>query len=159
MATQDNPDRLLPEALHEHVEAFSLAIERFGFPRMAGRIFALMLLRDEPLVTQAELATELGASTGSISTMIRLLEQLGFVERVSLPAQRRDRFRLSDDPFIEMSWRRIESARRFGAILQAARDTRILGPEAEARLAGAQAFYEFFTDEMDSALRRWKAQA
>ncbi len=147
---------MLPDELHEHVETFSLVFERFGFQRMAGRMFALMLLRDEPLFTQAQLADELDASTGSISTMIRLLEQLGFVERVSLPGHRRDRFRLTRDPLVEMTVRRLEGAQQMIAIIDAARATRNIGPRADKRLARALSFYEFFVGEMGRSLQEWR---
>ena len=68
------PDQRLPDELHEHVETFSLIFEAFGFQRMGGRMFALMLLSNEEMFTQAQLAAELNASTGSVSTMIRLLD-------------------------------------------------------------------------------------
>lgn len=156
MQTGDGHHQLLPEELHEHVETFSLIFERFGFQRMAGRMFALMLLRDEPLVTQAQLAEELGASTGSVSTMIRLLEQLGFVERVSLPGHRRDRFKLTDDPLVEMTVRRLEGAQQMLTIIGAARATHNIGPNADARLARAMSFYEFFADKMTLSLEEWR---
>jgi DNA-binding Lrp family transcriptional regulator len=147
---------LVPEELHEHVETFSLIFERFGFQRMGGRIFALMLLRDDPYVTQAQLAEELKASQGSISMMIRLLEQLGFVERVSLPGHRRDRFRLTDDPLVEMTVRRLEGAKQMIAIIESARSSNHVGPNADARLARALSFYEFFMDEMARSLAEWR---
>ena len=157
MQSEEGQYHLLPDELHEHVEQFSLIFERFGFPRMGGRIFALMLLRDDPLFTQAQLAEELNASTGSISTMIRLLEQLGFAERVSLPGHRRDRFRLTQDPLVEMSIRRIQGAGEIMKIIEAARASKNLGPRADARLARALSFYEFFVDEMTQALAEWRA--
>ena len=88
--------------------------------------------------------------------MIRLLEQLGFVERVSLPGRRRDRFRLTPDPMVEMSVRRIEGAREISKLIRAARQTESLGPAADARLERALSFYEFFVDEMIRALGAWK---
>ena len=125
---------------------------------MGGRMFALMLLRDEPLFTQAQLADELGASTGSVSTMIRLLEQLGFVERVSLPGHRRDRFRLTEDPLVEMTIRRLEGAQQMVDVISAARATHQIGPRADARLVRALSFYTFFMDEMSTALDAWRAE-
>ena len=157
METSEGQHQLLPEELHEHVERFSLVFERFGFQRMGGRMFALMLLRDEPLFTQAQLADELGASTGSVSTMIRLLEQLGFVERVPLPGHRRDRFRLTSDPLVEMTVRRLEGAHEMVKIISAARATHNIGPNADARLARAMSFYQFFLDEMETSLAKWRA--
>lgn len=157
MQSSDTPQQPLPDELREHVEAFSLIFERFGFQRMGGRMFSLMLLREEPLFTQAQLAEELDASTGSISTMIRLLEQLGFVERVSLPGHRRDRFRLTKDPLMEMTVRRLKGAEEMVAIIEAARSTHNVGPRAEARLARAQAFYEFFLQAMTESLAEWQS--
>ncbi len=156
MSDTHDSSPLVPEELHEHVEAFSLIFERFGFQRMGGRIFALMLLRDDTYVTQAQLAEELKASQGSISTMIRLLEQLGFVERVSLPGHRRDRFRLTDDPLVEMSIRRLEGARQVVEIIESARSSDHMGPNADARLARAVSFYEFFMEEMARSLAEWR---
>ena len=155
METTDGRD-LLPPELHEHVEKFSLIFERFGFQRMGGRMFALMLLRDEPLYTQAELAEELDASTGSVSTMIRLLEQLGFVERVSLPGHRRDRFRLTKDPLVEMTVRRLQGALEIVEVINDARNSQHIGPHAQARLDRAMSFYTFFVDEMGIALEKWQ---
>ncbi len=158
MADRASGGDRFPEDLHEYVETFSLIFERFGFPRMAGRMFSFMLLREEDLITQAELAEALDASTGSISTMIRLLEQLGFVERVSLPGRRRDRFRLTPDPMVEMSVRRIEGAREISKLIGAARRTDSLGPVADARLERAMSFYDFFVDEMVRSLAAWKKE-
>jgi len=146
----------LPDELHEHVERFSLVFERFGFQRMGGRMFALMLLSDKEMFTQAELAENLQASTGSVSTMTRLLEQLGFVERVSLPGHRRDRFRLTPDPLVEMTIRRLQGGRQMTEIIQAARDTKQIGPVADSRLADALSFYEFFIDAMGRSLEEWR---
>ena len=146
---------LFPPELHEQVEKFSLVFERFGFPRMAGRMFELMLLRDDPLITQSELTEELNARTGSVSTMIRLLEQLGFVERLSLPGHRRDRFRVRTDPLVEMSRRRIEGAIQMIDILERAKHSKEIGPTATERLERAESFYRHFHVEMELALVRW----
>ena len=153
----NEPERRLPDELHEHVEIFSLIFERFGFQRMGGRMFALMLLSNEQLFTQAQLATELDASVGSVSTMIRLLEQLGFVERVSLPGHRRDRFRLTEDPLVEMTIRRLDGAQQIIELIRAARSTDAIGPNADARLGRAMSFYEFFVDAMGRSLDEWRS--
>lgn len=164
MANEEIEEHLLPllpdgsgqsTDLYEMVERFSLVFERFGFQRMAGRIFSLMLLREEPMVTQAELAEDLQASTGSISTMIRLLEQLGFVERVSLPGHRSDRFRLTDDPLVQMTIRRLDRMEQVINIIQAARRSAQLGPNADERLAKAEDFYQFALDNIGDMLEAW----
>ena len=156
MADEDSTPSSPPStAFAEVIESFSLIFEQFGFPRMAGRIFALLVLTEEPYVTQSDLTEQLQASTGSISTMVRLLEQLGFVERVSLPGHRRDRFRVRPDPLVEMSKRRIEGIIHMINAVDNAKHHKEIGPIATARLERAEAFYRFFHIEMELALVRW----
>src|SRR5438445_13508540 len=68
-----------------------------GLPRMAGRILGLLLVCEPPERTAAELARELHASAGSISTMTRLLERAQLIERVSRAGERADRFRITPE--------------------------------------------------------------
>lgn len=145
----------LAAGLAEAVESFSLIIEQFGLPRMAGRIFAILLLTEDGAATQSELSEMLQASTGSISTMTRLLEQLAFIERVSLPGHRRDRFRLRQDPLVEMSKRRIEGVIHMINAIEKAKHHKDIGPLATDRLERAESFYRFFHVEMELALIRW----
>jgi DNA-binding transcriptional regulator GbsR (MarR family) len=87
--------------------------------------------------------------------MIRLLEQIGFVQRVSLPGHRRDRFKIRADPFVEMSRRRIEGSMHLIDIVNKAKISKEVGPEATKRLDRAESFYRFFHIEMELALVRW----
>ncbi len=155
----EEPERLetpiMPPGLAETVESFSVMFEQFGFPRMGGRIFAFLILTERPYVTQAELADLLQASTGSVSTMTRLLETLGFIERVSLPGHRRDRFQVRADPLVEMSKRRIEGAIHMIDIIEKAKHNKEIGPLATERLERAESFYRHFHVEMELALIRW----
>jgi DNA-binding transcriptional regulator GbsR (MarR family) len=141
--------------LAEAIESFSLIIEQFGLPRMAGRVFAALSLIEEGAATQSELSDMLQASTGSVSTMTRLLEQLGFMERVSIPGDRRDRFQLRPDPLVEMSKRRIEGVIHMINAVEKAQHNKDIGPLATARLNRAESFYRFFHIEMELALVRW----
>lgn len=145
----------LPASVAEAIESFSLVFEQFGFPRMGGRIFAYLILSDQPHVTQSELTELLQASTGSISTMVRMLEQIGYLERVSLPGHRRDRFRLRSDPLVEMARRSIERAINVIDILDKAKVQKEVGPLATSRLERAESFYRYFHVEMELALVRW----
>lgn len=70
-------------------------IERFadywaveGASRIEGRIAAYLLLDDSDGVSAAELAEALDISRGSVSTITRRLESLGFITRVRVPGQR-----------------------------------------------------------------------
>jgi DNA-binding transcriptional regulator GbsR (MarR family) len=79
------------------VEEVGIVFENTGLPRMAGRMFGWLLISEPPYQSPAELADVLMASKGSISTTVRLLAQLGFIERYVIPGERHDHFRLRED--------------------------------------------------------------
>ena len=76
------------------VEEFGLAFEQLTLPRMSGRILGWLMISNTPHQSIDELAEALVASKGSISTMTRLLIQIGIIERISLPGVRHDVFRI-----------------------------------------------------------------
>jgi DNA-binding transcriptional regulator GbsR (MarR family) len=79
------------------VEEVGIVFEKTGLPRMAGRMFGWLLISDPPYQSPAELADVLMASKGSISTTVRLLAQMGLIERHLIPGERHDHFQLSED--------------------------------------------------------------
>lgn len=87
--------------------------ERVGFPRMSGRIFGWLLISEPPQQSTSELAEGLQASKGSISTMTRLLIQIGLIERVSLPGKRRDYFQIKPHAWSQMTKQRISQIATF----------------------------------------------
>lgn len=118
------------------VEEYGLYIERKGrLPRMAGRILGQLLITDEPHLSQADLCSELQASAGAVSGMLRLLIEAGFVKRVSVPGVRKDFYRLADDSWGVSLTHGVEDAQQFARIarLGAATSTEV-GPRAQARL-------------------------
>lgn len=85
-------------ARRRFVEDYGVFVESRGqLPRMAGRIMGQLLLTNDALQTQADLCQALTASAGAISATLRLLVERGYVERVSLPAVRKDFYRIADD--------------------------------------------------------------
>src|SRR5437660_10909350 len=88
---------LSPE-VQRFIEAIGGYFTQYGLPRVAGRLLGLVMVVDRPL-TLDDMAAALGVSRASISTNIRLIESVGFVERVTVPKDRRDYYRCSDDPW------------------------------------------------------------
>lgn len=84
------------------VEDVGLYFEQAGHPRMAGRILGCLLISDPPHASPTQLAEMLHASKGSLSTMTRLLLQMGLIERVAVPDERRDYFRLKPGAWISL---------------------------------------------------------
>jgi len=79
------------------IEEVGVVFEQTGLPRMVGRLFGWLLIADPSYQSASELATVLQASKGSISTSIRTLTQLGFIERHVIPGSRHDHFKLQED--------------------------------------------------------------
>ncbi len=149
---------LPPQADPQHfVEEVGLLFETTGLPRMAGRVFGWLLISNPPHQSPGELATVLQASKGSISTMTRLLEQIGIIERVSLPGQRRDYFRIKLNAWSELSKRRMEQVVAFRKVAE--RGLLLLQDEPSERLQRLQEMrdvHAFFESELPLMLDRWE---
>lgn len=105
----------------EFVEALGLILQTEGFPRIAGRLLGIFVLRGGPLSFQ-ELCDALQVSRGSVSTNTRLLESLGAVERITVAGERQDYFRLADTPYERMAAGQVERARQARDRLRKGRD-------------------------------------
>ncbi|MFE4663942.1 GbsR/MarR family transcriptional regulator [Streptomyces sp. NPDC056716] len=69
-------------------------------PRMAGRMLGLLLVTEEPQLSSKDLVAQLGASAATVSTMGRLLIDLGLVERTVSPETRRDLFTIAPNAWV-----------------------------------------------------------
>jgi DNA-binding transcriptional regulator GbsR (MarR family) len=61
------------EGRERYVEDFGLLLERFGLPRMVGRVLGVLLVSEAPEHSAEDLAGVLQASRGSISSATRTL--------------------------------------------------------------------------------------
>lgn len=142
--------------VQEFIERIGLLTEEEGFPRIAGRILGLLLVEEEPSSLD-EMVEKLQVSKGSISTNVRMLEQLGILERVSSPGDRRDYYRLGEDPWENM----FEVARkRLRHVLAVVEEGMEMLPEdrevGRRRLKEWSQFYSFLLDDLESKLERWR---
>jgi DNA-binding transcriptional regulator GbsR (MarR family) len=79
------------------IEEVGVFFENNGLPRMSGRMFGWLLIADPPYQSPSDIAAVLMASKGSVSSTIRLLTQMGMIERYVIPGERHDHFRLCED--------------------------------------------------------------
>ena len=82
--------------------------ERGGLSRMAGRVWAMLLVMNSPHLSALELQEALGASAGSISGATRSLLDLGLIERVNVRGERRDYFAPRDGAIANIMRNRLE---------------------------------------------------
>lgn len=140
----------------DFVEKMGLALESDGFPRIAGRIFGLLLL-SEDCRSLDDLAAELGVSKGSVSTNARLLELRGVLERNSRPSDRRDYYRVPPDLFSQTMAQRLARWQRLDEAIAEARATLpIRSQKVLHRLDEYQAAYAFISEVIHEGLTRWQ---
>lgn len=141
------------------VEQAGVVIEHLRLPRMAGRVLGWLLICDPPQQSLGELATALQASKASISTTIRLLMQIGLVERIVLPGKRRDYFRIRTETWSRATEERmglITSMRELAEHGLALRTD--AGMEATERLREMRDFYAFYERELPALVERWRQE-
>jgi DNA-binding transcriptional regulator GbsR (MarR family) len=89
------------EGVEQFIERMGLNAQIDGMPRIAGRLFGYFIIYGGP-VSFAQLAEALKVSRGSVSTNARMLESFGFIEKVTMPGDRQDYYRLSPSPYVRM---------------------------------------------------------
>jgi hypothetical protein len=148
-------NRVIDEAgAGSFIEDFGLLLEREGMPRMAGRMLGWLLICDPPHQTAGQLAQVVGASKASVSTTMRLLMHTELVERITLPSQRRDYFRIRPNAITTLM-------RSTMGRLVAGRELVERGMQLalgdSSRIAEWHDLYVFFERELPPLLERWDA--
>jgi DNA-binding transcriptional regulator GbsR (MarR family) len=140
----------------DFIERMGLVLESDGLPRIAGRIFGLLLV-SEDCRSLDELASELRVSKGSVSTNARLLEQRGVLERNSRPSDRRDYYRVTPDLFSQTMAQRVARWQRFHEAIREARTSLpIRSRKVLVRLEEYEAAYAFMSEVIQEGLARWR---
>lgn len=143
-------------ALRTFVEQMARTLAEWGLPRMAARVLFVMMSADEQALTAGELAERLAVSPAAISGAVRYLIQINMVAREPVPGSRRDRYRLVDDSWYEVTLAKmsliktIAAAAEQGVVAAGGPDT-----PAGARLAGMRDFYVFVQEALPGLLDEW----
>src|SRR5688572_25078815 len=91
------------EAMRQFVEFMGRLLADWGLPRMASRVLFALMAEEERSLTAGDLAERLGVSPAAISGAVRYLIQISMVAREPVPGSRRDRYRLVDDTWYEVT--------------------------------------------------------
>jgi DNA-binding transcriptional regulator GbsR (MarR family) len=145
-------------AMRQYIEHISRLLADWGFPRMAGRVLFVLMGSEERTLTAAELAERLDVSPAAISSALKYLVHLNMVTREPVPGSRRDRYRLADDSWYEVTTTKMDFLKVLADVsehgVKAAG-----GPNtvAGARLASMRDFYLFVHENVPDILAKWKA--
>ena len=146
----------MDRAQHTFIDRMGQATESDGMSPIAGRLFALLLLSDEPRSLD-ELASQLGVSKASVSTDARRLLERGIVERSSPAGDRRDYYELTPDFFAQVIRSRVARWRRLHGLVSGMRDASSgLSPAVRDRFASIDEIHSFVVERVDAALADWE---
>jgi DNA-binding transcriptional regulator GbsR (MarR family) len=141
------------------VEAMGQFLGTYGMTPMAGRVWGYLLVCDPVEQTADEIARELHASRGAISTTVRLLEPIGFLRRTRRRGDRREYFSAPPDTFQTFAANAHAIYRRLLLIiehgLEALSDK---PPPVRARLEEAHEFVAYIEHVIPAALDRFIAE-
>ncbi len=146
---------------HPGVEAAEQAaslLTAAGMARMPARVMMALVGSPDEGYTAAELAERLGVSPAAVSGAVRYLTTMRFIQRLTRPGDRRDRYDLTDDAWAGM----ITSNAPLYATLASSID-RIADENAEAPLSVRRAreiadFLRYLAERMPQLAAEWRAE-
>lgn len=142
----------------DFIEKFCVVVEQDGFPRIAGRIMAFLLVNEGPF-TLDELADQLQISKTSASTNARLLEQYNLIQREVKSGDRRDFYRLAEDHWERMFDVVKNRMQKFHDVLEKTIEALPAREKyGRARLQEAQDFHAFMLDSFSERIKEWRQQ-
>jgi DNA-binding transcriptional regulator GbsR (MarR family) len=151
-------EQLQAEKQH-FVEEVALIFEEIGLTRMAGRILGWLLISNPPYQSAEELAEALQASKGSISTMTRLLIQIDLIERIGLPGDRRDYFRMKPDVWAQLLRARMNQITDLHQLAEEGLELLEAEPvELRQRIQDMHDLYSYVETELPVLIQRWEQE-
>ena len=154
-----NIEVIMREQESRFIDNLSILLEDIGESRMAGRVFAALLLADSSKTSSAELANTLGISNGSVSMATRSLLAHGLIERVGMPGDRQAYFRINADAdaVAQFIIERVKQMRKIDELLGRAEVlAKDKGPSVLERFERLREVFEYFQRELELILVRWE---
>lgn len=99
------------------IEKFGVTLEKTGFPPLAARIMALLLVAEPPYCSFEEIMEKLQSSKSSVSTSLNLLLNEGVVNYRTFPGDRRRYFQVNKENWLKMFRRKLDQIELFRNIL------------------------------------------
>ncbi len=140
----------------EFIEEAGVLFEYFGLTRMIGRIFGWLVVCRPPHQNAKQIAEALDASAGSISMSLKVLLQIGFIEKIGIPGDRSSYYKIDDealskvlanksrasDQMVELAEKGLEIAENYSE-------------EEKSRLKDMRGMYSWFSREFPKFLQSY----
>lgn len=145
--------------MRQFIEDIGILYGGMGFPRMAGRIFGWLLVCEPPYQSAEQLATIVEASKGSISSMTRLLIQMGMVEKIGIPGRRDTCYRVRSGSWTELMKNHLANLTAMRKLAEQGLDLIVdRAQESRQRLQELRDFHAFLEREIPALLDRYKQE-
>jgi DNA-binding transcriptional regulator GbsR (MarR family) len=126
---------------------------------MTGRILGWLMIVNQPHQSTSQLVEALSATKSSVSSATNLLIRVGFLERVSLPGERVNYFRLRPAGWQHMMNQRVAQISMFRRTLE--HGMKLLEGKDQANrewLEEMLNMYTFLERELPAWLERWQEE-
>lgn len=144
------------QARRQFIEDAGDLQEEHGLPHMAGRVLGALMICVPPHMSMDELAEELQASKGSISSMTKMLLRMGIIEKLSRPGHRKHYYRVRPNMWTYLMKQDAHIAEHLNLVRSGLQAVKKAPEAAQLRLLEMKLFFEFMNEEMPSFLKRWE---
>ncbi|WDR01434.1 hypothetical protein PSQ19_11510 [Devosia algicola] len=146
------------QQIDDFIEMMGLITQTDGGPRIAGRIFGLLLIEGGPMTLQA-MADRLKISKASASTNARLLADRSVVRLTSRPGERQDLYEIEPNPYQNMIEGLSAGYRKTAKkLVDAERAFPENMTDAKTRIRELSHFYETTVEMLDELAKRFPEQ-
>ena len=131
--------------------------DRIGQPRVAGRLFGHLLICDPAEQSAAQLQQAIGASAGSVNTMLRRLQAAGLVERRGEVGGRRLWYKIAPGAFARALAARVPLVTELKELAEIGLEAITPGGKRAQRLLEMRDCYAFFEEEFPAVVERYES--
>lgn len=149
----DDKEQIFIEKLGFHFET------HINFPRIAGKIFAFLLISDPPEQTAKQITQKLQISKSSFSSMARLLIQTELLEEITKPGKRSRYYKIKEGVGEQSFTKRLESLIKVREILKDGRSL-LEGKNSQlaCRIDDLDEAYAFYEEGLSTMITKWREQ-
>lgn len=142
------------------IEKFSQLFQAYTmFPPVAGRIFGYLLICDPPYKTASQLVERLSIAKSTVSTIMRPMIQVGFMEEFTLPGERSRMYRIRETGWEELFLKKISGLSEIRMLLEDGRKILKGKPHTlSKRIDEMHSMYAFFEREIPPLVEHWKRE-
>lgn len=143
----------------KYIEDFGLFFDQIGLGQTSGRIMGWLLICEPPHQTLDDICESLSMSKSTISTTIRLMQQYGMVERISIHGDRKHYYQVRTGFWLEAIEKSMQQFHGFKSLAEQGLEIIQDQPDDQKeRLHNIHKLYSFLQREFPAMLDKWRTE-